>query len=227
MVRAQRTIQSGGRPLKLIVGAHMSLENLQTRVFFGVGRSFAQGPGMRSALIAGISIAALASIGGCASSSSNALPKYEPPSERAPAATIDVGTHGHAWSVDGAETPSFAKTVRLVPGEHRVGINCLEYEVVAVGVLPTAVEAQIAYGAQFVLVTGFFEPGRTYYTRCVAVNGRPRAWLADSPGGSDMPPGFTRFAPGDVRPSRATVGSAWRKSLMCALTLGGGCTESR
>jgi hypothetical protein len=191
IVRAQRAIKCGRRSLKLMVRPHMSLENNHTRVFFSVGRFFAQGIGMRSALIAGISIAALASISGCASPSSNAMPKYEPPSERAPAATIDVGTHGHAWSIDGAETPSFAKTVRLVPGEHRVGLNCLEYEVVAVGVLPTAVGALIAYGAQFVLVTGSFDPGRTYYMRCVAVNGRPRAWLADSPGGSDMPPGFT------------------------------------
>jgi hypothetical protein len=44
---------------------------------------------------------------------------------------------------------------------------------------------------QFVLVTGAFEAGKTYYTRCVAVNGQPRAWLADAPTGSDLPRGFT------------------------------------
>lgn len=104
---------------------------------------------------------------------------------------IDVGARGQAWSVDGAETPSFAKTVRLVPGEHRVGINCLSYEVVGIEVLPTQAGVAMAYGSQFVLVTGSFAAGTTYYTRCIAVNGRPRAWLAESPDGNDLPQGFT------------------------------------
>jgi hypothetical protein len=140
--------------------------------------------------------AALAVLSDCASTSPNALPKYQPPAVGAPAAVIDAG-HGHAWSVDGAETPPFAKTIRLAPGEHRVGLNCLSFEVVGLQVVPglghlqTIAAVDIAYGVQFVLAIGSFEQGRTYYVRCVAVHGQPRVWLSDAPDGSNLPPGFT------------------------------------
>ena len=139
----------------------------------------------------------LALFSGCASKSPKALPKYQPPPVGAPAAVIDVGTHGRAWSVDGAETPSFAKMLRLAPGEHRVGINCLSFEILGIEVVPGAARVPATpvvttkSALQFVLVTGSFEPGKTYYTRCVAVNGQPRAWLADAPDGGDLPQGFT------------------------------------
>jgi len=145
-------------------------------------------------------VAALPGLGlfcGCAAPSPNALPKYQAPPAGAPAAIIDVGNHGHAWSVDGAETPSFAKTLRLVPGEHRVGINCLSFEILEMGILPGGPRAPatpmvtVESELQFVLVTGSFAVGRTYYARCVATNGVPRAWLADAPDGSDLPQGFT------------------------------------
>jgi TonB family protein len=62
---------------------------------------------------------------------------------------------------------------------------------------------------QFVLVTGSFEAGKTYYTRCVAINGQPRAWLANAPDGSDLPQGFTsictRECPRDVDEALSTV----------------------
>jgi hypothetical protein len=141
--------------------------------------------------------AILALFSGCASTSPTALPKYQPPTVGAPAAVIDVGAHGRAWSVDGAETPSFAKTLRLAPAEHRVGINCLSFERFGIEVLPGGASLPAApvvtteSAVQFVVVTGSFEPGKTYYTRCVAVNGRPRAWLAHAPDGSELPLGFT------------------------------------
>jgi hypothetical protein len=134
---------------------------------------------------------------GCATTSPHALPKYQPPPADAPAAVIDVGPHGRAWSVDGAETPALASTLRLAPGEHRVGINCLSFDILGIGVLaggpraPVIATADTRSALQFVLVTGSFEAGKTYYTRCVAVNGQPRAWLADTPDGSELPQGFT------------------------------------
>jgi hypothetical protein len=66
-----------------------------------------------------------AELSGCAANSQKALPKYQPPPAGEPAAVVDVGKHGHAWLVDGTVTPSFAQTLRLTPGEHRVGINRL------------------------------------------------------------------------------------------------------
>ena len=150
---------------------------------------------------------AIAMLTGCASNSPHALPKYQPPAQGRPAATIDVGKHGHAWSVDGAETPSFTNTLRLAPGEHRVGIDCLSYDISAIAVMSAAaaVGGAIAAGVaasvipedkspsklQFVLVTGRFDAGKTYYSRCVSADGKPHAWLADSPDGDELPPGFS------------------------------------
>jgi hypothetical protein len=57
--------------------------------------------------------------------------------------------------------------------------------------LPLTPEVNSKSALQFVLVTGSFEAGRTYYARCVTSNGRPRAWLADALDGSDLPKGFT------------------------------------
>jgi hypothetical protein len=148
-----------------------------------------------SAVVAALPTLALLS--GCTATSPNALAKYQPPPASEPAAVIDVGKHGRAWSVDGTETPSFANVIRLSPGEHRVGINCLSYEIAAIDILlggapaPATPVVNAKTALQFVLVTGSFDAGKTYYTRCVAVNGQPRAWLADAPGGSDLPQGFT------------------------------------
>ncbi len=143
-------------------------------------------------LASGLAISA-----GCSGTSPNALPKYQPPGVADPAAVIDVGKHGRAWSVDGAETPSFANTVRLMPGEHRVGINCLSFDIATMDILvgsgrvPGTAGVGAKTAVQFVLVTGFFEANKTYYTRCVASNGQPHAWLADSPDGAGLPEGFT------------------------------------
>ncbi len=132
----------------------------------------------------------------CAATSANTLPKYQAPPTGILAAVINVGPHGHAWSIDGAETPPFAKTLHLAPGEHRVGINCLSFEisieVIPGGPLPPLTPVVIPKSAaQFVLVTGSFGAGKTYYTRCIVVNGQPRATIADSPDGSTLPEGFT------------------------------------
>ena len=140
--------------------------------------------------------ATLALVTGCAAPSPNALAKYQPPPAGTPAAVIDAA-HGRAWSIDGTETPSFAQTIRLAPGEHRVGLNCLNYEILGaaivpgIGPLPTMAAVEFTYGAQFVLVTGPFEAHKTYYVRCVAVNHQPRVWLSDAPDGDGLPPGFT------------------------------------
>ena len=157
-------------------------------------------------LTALVALQALALLSSCVATSPNALPKYQPPPAEQPAATIDVGKHGHTWSVDGAETPSFAKMVRLVPGEHRVGINCLSFDIATFGILqggpraPAIPIADVKAALQFVQVTGSFEAGKTYYTRCVAVNGQPRAWLADAPDGIDLPKGFTSICTRECPP---------------------------
>lgn len=156
------------RRLNFIGRAHMNLCN----VFHGVAV-----------------LAALALLSDCAGTSPNALPNYYPPPLGAPAAVIDVGTRAQAWSVDGAETPSLARTLRLAPGGHRVGINCLSWEIL--GHPPAEPVFFPTVTAQFVLVTGPFEAGRTYYARCVSTGGQPRAWLADVPDGNDLPRGFT------------------------------------
>jgi hypothetical protein len=166
------------------------------RLLWDVHKLFAERVRASSPQTALVCFPALVLFTGC-TTSPNALPKYQPPPVGAPAAVIDVGMHGHAWSIDGAETPSFARALRLAPGEHRVGINCLSFEILGIEVLagtphlPATAVAITNSPAQFALVTGSFEPGKTYYTRCVAVNGQPRAWLADAPDGSDLPQGFT------------------------------------
>lgn len=154
-----------------------------------------------------VCVQVIVTLTGCASNSPNALRKYQPPALGNPAAIIDVGKHGRAWSVDGTETPSFANTLRLAPGEHRVGLNCLSYDISTVAIISAAaavggaILSAVAASAipedkppstlQFVLVTGRFEADKTYYSRCVAVDGKPHAWLSDSPDGSDLPQGFT------------------------------------
>jgi hypothetical protein len=146
---------------------------------------------------------ALAMLSGCAANSPNATSRYQPPPAGAPAAVINVGRRGQAWSVDDAETPSFAKTLRLRPGEHRVGINCLASEIASIGMLPGGSRAPLTpmvnakSAAQIVQVTGPFEAGKTYFTRCVTIDGQPRAWLADTPNGVDLPPGFTSICTRD------------------------------
>ena len=140
---------------------------------------------------------ALTLLSSCAATSPNALPKYQPPPTGAPASVIDVGVHGRAWLIDGAETPSFARTLRLTPGQHRVGINCLSFESLSIAFVPGGPAVPVIpvvnskAALQFVSVTGSFEGGKTYYARCVVVNEQPRAWLADAPDGSDLPKGFT------------------------------------
>jgi len=69
-------------------------------------------------------------------------------------------------------------------GEHRVGVNCLSYEILAVDVLMTGARAPLATPVvnakttlRLVLVTGSFEAGKAYYTGCVAVNGQPRTFM--------------------------------------------------
>ena len=90
-------------------------------------------PSTFHALVAALPVLAL--LNGCAATAPNALAKYQPPPAGEPAAVINVGKHGRAWSVDGAETPSFAEALRVVPGEHRVGINCLSYEISTLSIL--------------------------------------------------------------------------------------------
>jgi hypothetical protein len=135
-------------------------------------------------------------LGGCVATSPNALPKYEPPPTDAPAAIIDAGIHSRAWSIDGAETPSFATTLRIGAGEHRVGINCLTFDFEFLGVAPVGATPTIPLfdphaELRFMLVTGSFKEKGHYYVRCAAIDGHPRAWLADTPDGTTLPDGFT------------------------------------
>jgi len=136
-------------------------------------------------------------LNGCVTTSPNPQPKYQPPPPGAAASVIDSGKHSHVWSIDGAEAPAFSRTLRLMPGEHRVGINCLSVEtsvglaVTGVARVPLVPVSKSTNSLQFVQVTGAFESGKTYYARCVAVDGKPTAWLADTPTGSELPHGFT------------------------------------
>src|SRR5258705_1467477 len=114
----------------------------------------------------------------CAATSANTLPKYQAPPTGILAAVINVGPHGHAWSIDGAETPPFAKTLHLAPGEHRVGINCLSFEisieVIPAGPLPPLTPVFIPNStAQFGRVTGPFVPGRPDSRHAFVLNCRP------------------------------------------------------
>lgn len=144
-----------------------------------------------------VGLATVALLSSCIAPSPNALPKYQPPPQGAPAATIEVGRHGRAWSIDGAETPALASTLRLTPGEHRVGINCLSFEILSISVIAGGPRAPVILAGntrselQFVLVIGAFDAGKTYYTLCATVNGLPRAWLADAPDATELPEGFT------------------------------------
>ena len=138
-----------------------------------------------------------AGLGACASTSPHALADYTAPAPSEPAAIISVGATGRAWSIDGAETPSFATTLRVSPGEHRVGINCLSFAVVPAGI--AAGGPRVSSTAVFdykstihsALVTGAFVAERTYYERCATVDGEPRAWITDAPDGTDLPEGFS------------------------------------
>jgi hypothetical protein len=133
----------------------------------------------------------------CASPSPHSLPQYRPPPAGTPAATLQLGRFAHVWRVDDAETPSFASAVRVSPGEHRIGMNCLSFEIDAVHVFTDARGAPVASTAipkttiQSVALSGNFQAGVSYYARCVAVGGKPRAWLADTPHGDRLPEGFT------------------------------------
>ena len=139
---------------------------------------------------------ALSALGGCVVHSAGKLPKYSAPAAGSPAATIEVGTHGNVWYVDGSETPPFAKEVRVSPGEHRVGLNCLSFEIVSVRTVVTVgspilipiINSKSAL--HVVMVSGPFLQEKKYYARCVSLNGEPRAWLADAPDAVDVPQGF-------------------------------------
>jgi hypothetical protein len=139
---------------------------------------------------------ALNALSGCVVHSVGSLPKYSAPAAGSPAATIEVGAHGHVWYVDGSETPPFAKVVRVSPGEHRVGLNCLSFEIVSVKMavaggsssLIPIVDSKSAL--HVVMVSGPFLQEKKYYARCISLNGEPRAWLADAPDGVDVPQGF-------------------------------------
>jgi hypothetical protein len=142
-------------------------------------------------------LCAVAGLGACGSTPPHSLAKYTPPGLSEPAAIISVGLTGRAWSIDGAATPSIARTLRLSPGEHRVGINCLSFEVLPAGILVGALGASsiavFDYRSKlnFALVTGVFEDGKTYYERCATVGGEPRAWISSSPDGTDVPENFS------------------------------------
>ena len=132
----------------------------------------------------------LAALGACASTSPNALPKYQPPPRGTPSASIvNAGSSGRVWAVDGAETPSFARTTQLAPGVHRVGLMCLamSYTVTGGAPMPVVLPKSAIQSAQ---VTGSFVAGATYYVGCESDNGQPHVWIADTPAGRELPPGF-------------------------------------
>jgi hypothetical protein len=139
--------------------------------------------------------AALLCVSGCSSEPQQSLPRFEPPPAGAAAAEIirhtDVATTaGHSFSggdsfiatVDGAEVSSGASSVRVTPGVHRIGINCLFRAWVVVST------------PQHTVVTGPFVAGQSYYAKCARENDKPRAWLAESPEGLALPQGFSSIS---------------------------------
>jgi hypothetical protein len=57
-------------------------------------------------------------IASCTSTSGTKLPAYQPPARSAQAVEIiNAGGSGHVWSIDGAETPAFSRSIRVAPGE--------------------------------------------------------------------------------------------------------------
>jgi hypothetical protein len=120
------------------------------------------------------------------------LPKYEPPSPGAPAAEILSiavmgaalkGVGGHLVTLDGAETPSFATALRVAPGSHKMGIDCLFNGIYLGGAFVDSL-------VQHVVVTGTLVAGQKYYVRCAVENAMPRSWLSDSPDAASLPQGF-------------------------------------
>jgi hypothetical protein len=132
-------------------------------------------------------------LSGCAANyGATPLAKYVPPPIGSPAAELHntslaatslKGIGGRASTLDGAEPPKFANSVRVAPGSHRVGIDCL-FNGTFFGDW---------FGRnymQHVFVTGTFTTGQLYYIRCAVDAGVARTWLSDSPDGSALPPGF-------------------------------------
>ena len=137
---------------------------------------------------------------GCASPSATKMPAYQAPASSAPAGEIfSTGSSGHVWSVDGAETPAFSGSIRIAPGDHRVGVNCLSTTItgVAAGPYPAPL---MKSNAQFVVITGNFLAGQKYYVRCGSEDGWLRTWLSDSPNGSSLPPGFESLCTRECKP---------------------------
>jgi hypothetical protein len=92
--------------------------------------------------------------------------------------------------VDGKETPSLAKTVKVSAGSHRLLMNCLMSE--APSLIPgTATVLPGKQTVQTVGLTGELLPNARYFVRCERVEGTPTIWLSDSVDGPPLP-GFVR-----------------------------------
>ena len=130
----------------------------------------------------------------CASTSDqHRLAKYVSPPANGPAAEIIAnggtakamlkGISGHVAMIDDAESPSFATVIRVAPGTHRLGIDCLFTGLNWSGRISDSL-------LQHVAVTGAMLEGRKYYVRCGIVGDKPRTWLSDTPDGTELPFGF-------------------------------------
>lgn len=138
----------------------------------------------------GALVSVLAALSACVATLPNALPKYQSPPPGAPSASIvNAGFSGRVWAVDGAETPSSSRTTRVAPGVHRLGLMCLamSYSVTGGAPMPVVLSKSAIQSAQ---VTGSFVAGATYYVGCESNDGQPHVWIADTPGGRELPAGF-------------------------------------
>jgi len=149
----------------------------------------------RRVLVLTVCAGAVAVLTGCASSSGEyTLAKYAAPSADSPAAQIHStggiwkgasrGITGGVATIDEAETPASADILRVAPGNHHLGINCLFMGQSWGGSVNQSL-------LQHIVVTGDILADRNYYVRCENVGGRPRAWLSEAPDSASLPPGFT------------------------------------
>ncbi len=142
-------------------------------------------------LAAALAVVLTALITACASA---ALNRYEPPPSTAAAAYL-VNQGGLAASarfpmVDGKETPSFGRLVRVAPGIHKLDVQCYHFEIANVtpGIwpyVPIIVDSKTKLA--WFSVTGRLSDKQEYYARCIMIDGKPFGFIAASPDGPPVP----------------------------------------
>jgi hypothetical protein len=82
--------------------------------------------------------------------------------------------------VDGKEPPSFASSISVSPGVHRVLINCGEFRFTGLNLSPKSLIDSIS-------LEGPFADGHKYYAQCKIDGDKIHIWLAAEPNGPPLP----------------------------------------